>query len=240
MTAARFAELADQAIAGAAARGVPVVVAGGTGLYVRILLHGLFEGPAADPVLRARLEAEAAEHGGAPALWRRLEEVDPEAALRIEPTDEKRLIRALEVFELTGVPLSEHHRRHDHRRVPPRYPARVVGLCPDDRAVLYQRIDQRVAAMMAAGLLDEVRGLRAAGVGPDLRSQAAIGYAELHRHLDQTVTLDRAVELIKRNSRRYARRQLSWYRGDPAVEWHPAPSAVAIRDLERYLRTPAP
>jgi tRNA dimethylallyltransferase len=232
MTAARFAELADQVIAGAAARRVPVVVAGGTGLYVRALLLGLFAGPPADPELRARLRAE-----GLPVLRQRLVDADPAAAARIDPNDEKRTIRALEVLELTGEPMSVHQERHDHRRVEPRYPARVIGLDPP-RAELYRRIDSRVDEMMGAGLLDEVRRLRAAGFGPELRSQLAIGYAELHRHLGGVLPLSESIRLIQRNSRHYARRQLSWYRGDPAVEWHPEPQAVAIADLERYLREP--
>jgi tRNA dimethylallyltransferase len=232
MTAARFAELADRAIAAAAARGVPVVVAGGTGLYVRALLLGLFAGPPADPALRARLRAE-----GLPALWQRLSAADPAAAARIDRNDEKRIIRALEVLELTGEPMSVHQERHDHRRVERRYPARLVGLNPP-RPELYRRIDARVEAMMAAGFLDEVQRLRAAGHGPDLRSQAAIGYAELHRHLDGVRPLGETIRLIQRNSRHYARRQLSWYRGDPAVEWYAEPRAVAIDDLERYLREP--
>jgi tRNA dimethylallyltransferase len=238
MTAARFAGLADQVIAEATARGAPVVVAGGTGLYVRALLLGLFVGPPADPALRARLEATAAAGGGPGSLWIRLRAVDPEAAARIDPNDLKRIIRAMEVWELTGVPMSEHQRIHDHRRVEPRYPARIVGLCPPDREELYRRIDARVDAMMAAGLLAEVARLRAAGYGPGLRSQAAIGYAELHRHLDGALSLDDAVRLVKRNSRRYARRQLSWYRANPRVEWHGEASVVAIGDLESYLRGP--
>ena len=232
MTAARFTELADRAIADAAARGTPVVVAGGTGLYVRALLLGLFAGPPADPDLRARLRAE-----GLPALRQRLAAADPASAARIDANDEKRTIRALEVLELTGEPMSVHQERHDHRRVLPRYPARVIGLDPP-RTELYRRIDSRVEEMMAAGLLDEVRRLRAAGVGPAMRSQLAIGYAELHRHLDGVLPLGESIRLIQRNSRHYARRQLSWYRGDPAVEWHPEPRAVAIDDLERYLREP--
>jgi tRNA dimethylallyltransferase len=232
MTAARFAELADRAIADAGSRQAPVVVAGGTGLYVRALLLGLFAGPPADPALRARLRGE-----GLPALRARLEAADPAAAARIDRNDEKRTIRALEVLELTGEPMSVHQERHDHRRVEPRYPARVIGLEPP-RAELYRRIDSRVDEMMAAGLLDEVRRLRAAGFGPALRSQLAINYAELHRHLDGVVPLSESIRLIQRNSRHYARRQLGWYRGDPAVEWHPAPQAVAIADLERYLREP--
>lgn len=232
MTAARFTEMADRAIADAAARRVPVVVAGGTGLYVRALLLGLFAGPPADPALRARLRAE-----GLAALWQRLADDDPASAARIDRNDEKRIVRALEVLELTGEPMSRHQERHDHRQVEPRYRARLVGLDPP-RPELYRRIDTRVDEMMAAGFLDEVRRLRAAGYRPELRSQAAIGYAELHRHLDGVLPLGETIRLIQRNSRHYARRQLSWYRGDPAVTWHPDPRAVAIDDLERYLREP--
>lgn len=233
MTAARFAALADAAIEDIAARGRPVIVCGGTGLYVRILLHGLFEAPGADPALRARLIAEAGD-AGAPALWRRLDGVDPTAAARIDPNDLKRIVRALEVLELTGVPMSEHQRRHDFRTTPPRYPARLVGLAPD-RAALYAAIDARVDRMFAAGLVAEVEALRAAGHRPPLRSQQAIGYAEVHAHLDGAADLPTTVELVKRNSRRYARRQLAWYRGDPSVSWHADPARVDLDALERYL-----
>ncbi|MEZ4400474.1 MAG: tRNA (adenosine(37)-N6)-dimethylallyltransferase MiaA [Kofleriaceae bacterium] len=236
MTAARFAALADAAIAAVAARDRPVIVCGGTGLYVRALLYGLFEGPPADPAIRAALDAEA-DQGGPVALWRRLAEVDPTSAARIDRNDRKRLIRALEVQAATGVPLSEHHRRHDHRQVPPRYPHRLVGVAPP-RDQLYAAIDARVDAMMAAGLLDEVAGLRAAGFAPPLRSQQAIGYAELHEHLAGRLDLWRAVELIKRNSRHYARRQLSWYRSQAEVEWAASPGAVDLADLAAYLRLP--
>ena len=232
MTAARFAALADAAIAGCAARGAPIIVCGGTGLYVRILLYGLFDAPPADPELRAALAAEEPA-----ALWERLAATDPESAAKIDPTDRKRLVRALEVHTLTGVPMSEHQRRHDFRTLPPRYPSLRIGLAPP-RGELYPRIDARVDQMMAAGLLDEVAALRAAGYRPPLRSQQAIGYAELHAHLDGTDDLPRAVELIKRNSRRYARRQLAWYRSDSAVTWAQDPAEVDLASLERYLGDP--
>ena len=233
MTAARFVELADAAIASAASLG-PVIVCGGTGLYVRALLFGLFEGPQADPALRAELEAEAAAHG-LPALHARLATIDPAIAAKIDPADLRRTVRALEVFALTGVPMSVHQARHDHRVVPPRYPARLIGLAPP-REVLHASIDARVEAMMAAGLLDEVRALRAAGYAPPLRSQQAIGYAELHRHLGGELALPAAVELIQRSSRQYARRQRSWYRGDSSVAWAGAAADVDLADVERYHR----
>jgi len=233
MTAARFVALADAAITELAGRGVPAVVCGGTGLYVRALLLGLFEGPPAVPAIRERLHAES-EAKGAPVLHARLVEVDPKAAAKIEKNDAKRIIRALEVYEATGVPMSEHQAKHDHRTIEPRYPSRVVGLSPP-REALYQRIDARVDAMLAAGLLAEVTALRGAGYLPPLRSQQAIGYAELHDQLDGNDEPVRAVELNKRNSRHYARRQLSWYRADTRIEWAADRGAVDLDGLERYL-----
>ena len=148
--------------------------------------------------------------------------------------DRKRLVRALEVFRLTGETMTAHHQRHDHKAVAPRYQHVLVGLAPA-RARLYQVIDARVDAMMAAGLVDEVIALRAAGYLPPLRSQQAIGYAELHAHLEGRSDLSRAIELVKRNSRRYARRQLAWYRPDPLVRWADSPAAVDVDSLRRYL-----
>ena len=237
MTAARFVELADRAIEDIAARGRAVIVCGGTGLYVRALLLGLFVGPPASPELRAELGAIAREQGGG-ALHAELRRVDPAAAKKIDPNDEKRMIRALEVFRITGEPMSAHQARHDHRAMPLRYPARLVGLAPE-REALYGAIDARVDQMIEAGLGAEVARLRERGYRPPLRSQQAIGYAELHELLEDRVTRERAIELVKRNSRHYARRQLSWYRSataqPAAIDWHLAPGAVDLTDLERYL-----
>lgn len=233
MTAQRFVELADRAIADIAARGKPVIVCGGTGLYVRALLLGLFAGPPASPEVREELAACARDHGTA-ALHAELARVDPAAAAKIDPNDEKRMIRALEVFRLTGEPMSAHQARHDHRSLPLRYPARIVGLSPA-REALYANIDTRVDQMIADGLEREVAALRAAGYMPPLRSQQAIGYAELHELADGRVDRARAIELIKRNSRHYARRQLSWYRADTTITWHADAGAVDLSELERYL-----
>ncbi len=237
MTAARFIELADRAIAEVAARGKTCIVCGGTGLYVRALLLGLFEGPAASPEVRAELTAFV-EREGTGALHAELLRVDPAAAAKIDPHDVKRTIRAVEVFRLTGETMSSHQARHDHKAMPSRYPSRIVGLAPE-REALYAAIDARVDAMLAAGLEDEVLALRERGYRPPLRSQQAIGYAELHDVQDGKVERTRAIELIKRNSRHYARRQLSWYRaassGTGEVSWAPHPAAVDLADLERYL-----
>jgi tRNA dimethylallyltransferase len=229
MTAARFVAIADRAIADLAARGKPAIVCGGTGLYVRALLLGLFEGPPASPDVRAEL-----------ATWTPLQlhaelvRVDPVAAGRIDRNDAKRMIRALEVFRITGEPMSAHQARHDHKNLPPRYQARVVGLSPP-RDALYAAIDARVDQMIAGGLEDEVGALRGAGYRPPLRSQQAIGYAELHAVADGSLDRLRAVELIKRNSRHYARRQLSWYRPDQSIGWFDGSGDVDLVELKRYL-----
>jgi tRNA dimethylallyltransferase len=130
--------------------------------------------------------------------------------------------------------MSTHQARHDHRSTPPRYEARLIGLQPE-REALYRAIEDRVEAMLAAGLEDEVARLRTHGYRPPMRSQQAIGYAELHDAADGRVDRARAIELIKRNSRHYARRQLSWYRADPVIRWHADPGGVDLADLERYL-----
>ena len=229
MTAARYAELADAALAGIHARGAAAVVVGGTGLYVRALLYGLFEGPGADAALRARLEAQ-----GAAALHARLSRSDPEAAARIDPNDLRRLVRALEVEELTGVPMSEHQRRHDVRNAPRRYQARLVGLDPP-RAELHRRIGARVDAMLAGGILDEARALAAAQAG-GARAFDAIGYRELLAHLRGELDLAAAAEAMKAATRRYARRQLGWFRSEAEVAWYTSEADVDTRELAAWLR----
>jgi tRNA dimethylallyltransferase len=232
MTAARFVDLADRAIADVEARGKAAIVCGGTGLYVRALLLGLFEGPPASAEVRAELGKL-----GLAAIRAELERVDPPAASKIEKNDEKRMIRALEVFRLTGEPMSAHQARHDHRTLPRRYDAKLVGLAPE-RDALYKAIDRRVDAMIDDGLEREVETLRERGFGPPLRSQQAIGYAELHAVAAGELERSRAIELIKRNSRHYARRQLSWYRSDTSITWHPSSAAVDLDGLGRYLARP--
>ncbi len=229
MTAARFIALADAAIADVVARGRIPIICGGTGLYVRALLLGLFEGPPASADVRRELIAL-----GTVALHEELTRVDPTSAARIDRNDEKRMVRALEVFRLTGETMSAHQARHDHKTLPRRYDARMVGLAPE-REQLYAAIDARVDEMIAAGLEAEVEALRAAGYLPPLRSQQAIGYAELHDVAVGELERGRAIELIKRNSRHYARRQLSWYRPDQTITWYPSPADVDLVVLERYL-----
>jgi tRNA dimethylallyltransferase len=192
---------------------LPVAV-GGTGLYLRGALGGLFDGPERDDELRKELRAlETAEPG---TLYHLLEEKDPDTAERTMPNDMVRIIRALEVAELTGTPISELQREHSFRDRP--FEAAIYCLNPD-RDKLYLWIGERVDQMMETGFLGEVERLKENGYRRDLTSMKALGYRELMAYLDGEVDLNEAVELIKRNTRRYAKRQLTWFRGEKEVRW---------------------
>ena len=215
-SAARWAGLAREALARLAREGKAPLLVGGTGFYLRALLRGLFPGPAADAALRERLEQEA-ERIGTPGLHERLRAVDPAAANRIHPNDRVRIVRALEVYELTGEPISRHFDRQDETALTG---FRVLELALEiPREELYRRINQRVEVMFEKGLVEEVKRLRAQGYGPELKSQKIIGYRQAHELLDGLYNRARAIELIQRDSRHYARRQLTWMRAEPAVRW---------------------
>ncbi len=213
MDAARFVALADQAIADIARRGRFPLVVGGTGLYVRALLHGVVAAPGRDPELRARLEEEAARHGR-PALHARLAAVDPVAAARIRPMDLVRIVRALEIAA-GGKRPSDLHAAHGFQDQ--RYAAALLALDPP-RAELHARIAARVEAMFAGGLLEETRALldRSGGVLPD---RVPIGYAEAAACLRGEISRAEAVRRMEAAHRRYARRQVIWLRKEPGVRW---------------------
>jgi len=210
-SAARFRSMALEAMRGIWARGKLPLLVCGTPLYLKALLWGMFEGPPADPQIRRRLREEAARYGVA-HLHARLARVDPDAARRIGPNDLKRIERALEVHELTGIPISRHQAQFNG---PPRLGYLAVGLRLN-RSALYNRIDRRVEQMMRRGLLGEVTALRDR-LGP--QASQAVGYKELLAHLRGQVALEGAVQLIKRNTRRLARHQATWFRHFPGVAW---------------------
>lgn len=195
-------------------RGRLPVAVGGTGLYLRGALGGLFEGPERDEELREELrQLESSDPG---TLYRMLEERDPETASRTMPRDLVRVVRALEVLELTGTTISELQARHSFRDRP--FQAAIYCLNPA-RDQLYRWIEERVEEMMEQGLLDEVEGLKARGYSRDLTSMKALGYRELMAYLDGEISLEEALELIVRNTRRYAKRQITWFRGEKGVRW---------------------
>jgi tRNA dimethylallyltransferase len=221
MDAKRWCDLADAAIAAIAARGRLPIVVGGTGLYIRALLHGVVEAPGRDPALRARLEEEAARQGRA-ALHRRLRQVDPAAADRIRENDLVRVVRALEIAA-GGRTQSELFAAH--RFGTDRYRHRLFALDPP-RDDLRRRIDDRVEAMFAGGILDEVRRLLSRfGVG--LPRRLPIGYAEAAACARGEIALAEAVRRVRVAHRRYARRQIVWLRREPGVEWIRPPADAA-------------
>jgi len=214
MDVAEFARIARAAIAEIAGRERRVLVVGGSGLYLRVLRGGIFDGPAARPALRAELAA-VAERLGPGELYRRLSAVDPEAAARIDPHDLSRIVRALEVYELSGMPISFYQRRHAFAAR--EYASLTIGLTIP-RDALYAAIEQRFDAMVAAGLIEEVRALMAGG-GDLSGMPPAIGYREIASYLRGEMTLEQAIERAKRESRRLAKRQLTWFRAEPEIVW---------------------
>ncbi len=205
---AEYLAAAERACFEIVSRGNIPLFVGGTGLYLRSLLRGVFEGPAADDELRQRLEADAAVQGAA-ALYERLRELDTPTAERLHPNDIRRVVRALEVIELTGQPLSTQHREEplplDQR------PANVYWLAPP-REWLYRRINDRVDAMMAGGWIDEVRSLLNEPQPLSQTAGQALGYKELIEHLQGRLTLSDTVTLIQTRTRQFAKRQHTWFR----------------------------
>jgi tRNA dimethylallyltransferase len=210
-TVARFVELADGAIADAGARHVPLIATGGTPLYFKALFEGMFEGPGASSEVRERLRQLSNDQ-----LHARLAEVDPAAAARLHRNDTKRLIRALEVFELTGQPISSLQKEWGDPAQ--RHPAVWVGL-DWDRDALNRRINARVKQMMEAGWLEETRDLLRRYGELSKTAAEATGYAELIRHLRGELSLEDAGEQIKIATRQLARRQMKWFRRFPGVTW---------------------
>ena len=209
-SAMEYATLAEEAVQDILSRGKLPVFCGGTGLYLDAFLRGgMPDTPGADPALRDELAAFAEAHG-AEALHAELAAVDPESAALSHPNNLRRVIRALEIYKLTGVPKSEWDRRS--REVPSRYNAAVLGLVFQSRALLYDRIDRRVDIMLADGLLEETRALLDSGVFErSPTAAAAIGYKELLPFLQGNSTLEDAVNELKTATRRYAKRQLTWF-----------------------------
>jgi tRNA dimethylallyltransferase len=214
--AARYRDLALGAIGEITARGKKPIVCGGSGLYLRALLQGIFVGPGKDKTTRERLEQEA-DASGLGALHARLREIDPEAALRIHPNDRHRIVRALEVYEATGKTISEWQKEHGFKERA--FDVLKIGL-NRERKALYGLIDQRTEEMIARGLVGEVERLLEQGYGLDLPALQSIGYRQIGLYLRGEVTMDEAIALIKRDSHHLAKRQLTWFRADKDIRWY--------------------
>lgn len=212
---AQYVSAAEAVAAKVRGRGREVLFVGGTPLYLKSLLRGIFAGPAADWDFRRRLLADVEEHG-ADWLHNRLAEVDPAAARRLHARDLRRVVRALEVFEKTGRPISVWQQQFDRAR-----PAeeRRVFMLDWPRDELYRRIDARVDVMFAAGLVDEVRGLLACGKSLSRTARQALGYREAIEHLGGARPLAATIELVKTRTRQFAKRQLTWFRSLSECRW---------------------
>jgi tRNA dimethylallyltransferase len=223
--AARFRADALAAIASIHARGRLPVVVGGTGLYVRALLKGLTPAPPADPALRDELEGFAGAHG-APALHARLAAVAPETARRLHPNDRVRIVRALEIHARPGGPAPEGG-AGDWAAPPGAWRLLMIGL-GRNRAALNAAIAERARAMVARGMMDEVRRLREAGYEPSRPPMDGIGYRQLALAMQGRMTVEEAVRLMIRDTTRYAKRQMTWFARDPEVRWLDVDAAGGI------------
>lgn len=212
----RYVEMADACLQDILSRGKTAILVGGTGLYVDSLIAGREFAPYPSTGRREELEKRAASEG-MDAIYQELCAVDPEAAEQIHPANQKRVIRALEVYLETGKTISEHNR--ESKLQPPKYEPLWIGLDYVNREALYARIDRRVEEMFAQGLVQEVKDLLARGISPKATSLQAIGYKELIAYLQGASSLEDAMQEIQRSSRRYAKRQRTWFRRNEKINW---------------------
>ena len=229
-SAALFREQAGKIILDLHKRKIPIFVVGGTGLYLKALTRGLFRGPAGDSKLRLALHKRA-EMGGNEVLHRELQRLDPEAASRIHPHDKFRITRALEVYSLGQKPISLFQKEHGFQET--HYEILKVGLqCERDE--LYGRIESRVDQMIEMGWVDEVQTLLNRGYAPGLKSMRSLGYKNIVSYLSGVLNIEQAIILTKRDTRRYAKRQITWFKADPEIIWFPA-NQKNLDSIERAI-----
>lgn len=234
-SAADFKKRAEEIIEKIYQRGKVSLVVGGTGLYIKVLIDGIFPGPGKNWLLRRWLE-ERIKREGLSSLWEELKKKDPEASLRIHPHDRVRIVRALEVFYLTGKPISSLQKE----TIPPLFHPLLVGITAE-RENLYSWIEKRVDKLIKEGWVEEVRTLLKKGYSPTLPAFQSLGYREIVGYIEGKYTLEEAISLIKRNTRRFAKRQLTWFKKDKRIKWFkredfPGPEAIAEEIVELWER----
>ncbi len=213
--AALFRKQAEEVIRDLHSQKIPIFLVGGTGLYLKALTRGLFRGPSRDPAYRLAL-AKRAENQGNRVLFEELKKLDPEAAARIHPEDRMRLIRALEVYSMSQKAISQFHKEHGFSENP--FNVLKIGLFYE-RSAVYKKIDDRVEEMLAMGWVEEVRSLLNSGNPRDLKSLQSLGYKQIVNFLVGESTFEEAVHSIQRETRRYAKRQMTWFNADPEIIW---------------------
>lgn len=229
-SAGEYGQLSRHIICGIFSRGRTPVVVGGSGLYIRAMVDGVFSGDYRDATLRERLKRRADEEGLV-VFYNWLSEVDPIAARKIHPNDRKRIIRALEVYELSGKPIS---RVQKEKTEPADFVPIFWGL-RWDRDDLYRRIERRVDDMVQAGLVQEVERLKEMGFGLDHNSLDSVGYREVFAYLDGNTSSEEMVKLIKRNTRRFAKKQMTWFRRDSRIRWIDVQEPVDWNDIAQQV-----
>ncbi len=227
--ARQYANMSQELVFKLADRGIPVLVAGGTGFYIRALIHGLFESGSGNSEIRLNLKKEA-DINGTTGLYRRLRECDPDAAAKIHPNDAFRIVRALEIFETTGHPISTCHQ--EHRLAPPLFEVLKIGLFRQ-RELLYERINHRVDLMVEEGLVDEVKALLDKGFSSELKPLQSIGYRHIVDFFEGRLGWDATLQTLKQDTRRYAKRQLTWFNSDTQVKWMDADCPDEITNTVR-------
>jgi tRNA dimethylallyltransferase len=234
-TAADFAREAKKIMKDLIATGKSPIVAGGTGLYVKALTRGFFKGPRGNLKIRERLQ-ELAQQKGNEFLHKKLSKVDPEAARRIHPNNLVRVIRALEVYELTGISISKLQKQGLYDKG--EFDFIKIGLNLD-REKLYAKIEKRVDQMMEQGLLDEVIRLTELGYSQKLTPLKTLGYKELFSYLERKISLSEAVDLIKKNTRNYAKRQLTWFKKEKDITWFDVEKNSIVKSIvEKFKKNP--
>ena len=213
-SAGEYSKLARKSISGILQRNHLPIVVGGSGLYIKALIDGVFQEDFKDQHVRQRLNSEA-DNKGISVLYQRLMEIDPEQAQKIHFNDRKRIIRGLEVYELSGNPISKMQKE---KTTPSKFHPILIGL-KWRREKLFQRINQRVDHMIQLGLVEEVKHLRMQGYGIELNSMNSVGYKEMISFLAEEISFEEAILLIKRNTRRYAKRQMTWFKKDKRIHW---------------------
>ena len=212
----RYCDMATPILEDILARGKTAIIAGGTGLYMDSLIRGNAFAPYPATGARERLEQEADAMGMA-SMLEKLRSIDPESAEKLHIADRKRIIRALEVFEETGKTITEHNKQT--QAIPPRYAPLWIGLDFEPRQALYDRIDLRVGMMLEQGLIAEIKNLLSSGIPAKCTSMQAIGYKEFVAALEGTLSIDDAADEVRKASRHYAKRQLTWFRRNPQMHW---------------------
>ena len=225
----RYCEMAAPIVDSILAKGKTCIIVGGTGLYMDSLIRGNSFAPFPSTGMRQQLEAQRIEE-----VFSQLQAVDPEAAARLHLSDKKRIIRAMEVYLETGETITAHNKRT--QAIPPRYDPLWFALEDENRQDLYDRIDRRVDGMLSMGLLDEIRGLLDSGISKTCTAMQAIGYKEFLSALDGQISVEEAADQVRQSSRRYAKRQLTWFRRNGNIHWLRRRSEATTEEILSFAR----